>query len=1453
MLVRIGAMLERNITDAPRQPSPDWSLYPSASSADALKTGDFSFVTLSDDICLAARPPVNTKNLLLCASAVIHAVYTGNKMHFTRGEFQGFVDFCSQHTKPAKGVLLPISSVSTVMSKLLTVQFKRNLNVDIHVSRILAACANLYTHTLVDNPTPGIDYLIDTLLDYARTLCDDNGLSTLFGATDLGTLIPCSWLLTRDYLDRVWSKSGPSASTFLDDFLSLESSECSSDSVVCDSIECFVDAVVLESGNPCHLCQCAAVYRCLTCMNYFCNSINDSHLVLHAETFGHWSYSVAGVTVRCGRGHSDIRCFGASGGVRVCSISSELSPGAKYTSSAFPYLQIGTKSKAIDVDLYRRSVNNPDAAFEFSLTSPAAFHNNARDLVASGIPEKHSDVYILTAIPDKNNCYYFSGPGNLAISQTSSYVVDCADGSHSLRPELSMLRIDDRIAIHLPSVSGAVKLTLSTRRDLRIGLLASVTRSVPPVLSSLLLPPRDVAALPSYDTNHGLNESQKDALFALRHKSHGAIVGPPGSGKSSLIANFCSSSTNARILVVTLSHEAADNVFESAKRLCGSEARRYNPPDRVNDKPIRSTFLPRPGNDRIIFSTIASLPGVAYASLADIIIVDEASQVGDGDLAVLLAAIRNRCPRIFFVGDPMQNKPILGHAGVSPSHASLTCFMLSKTNLMLNVNYRSPQNLVENTSRCFYKGKLRSHRTDSGFLAYHKANSVPVAAKIVARDIDARSLDPAKCVLITHLNAHRLTFANEFENRSIAVRCITIDSSQGREYEHVFLYLPLGRPEFNSPARINVGTSRSKSSLVVLYHEKIQNIALGIDTSQSLESAPIRHQKPRSSPVIQSPNYINLHSRAEGIVMEDCVPGDDLGIGDPAGVFSVDFEAVTFYDKSVPSKLATAASEVSIFGPIGVGFAGGNGHPCKLNDNGSFERLKYNELHAAKQNTVARAQIDRVKEMRGQVAFHEVARSLKRRLAQQCAQNRVCCTIILFNGSLDRLFLPDIAAFGDFKCNCGKPANFAESHSYSCLECVKHPLSVVNPRIINIKMLGSLQVNHDKHCTFSCDGKSHDACFDARMTHCLFINAFSKTFFAQSEVKRPPMPEPKFAYIAQPPTIRLFDRSFFRAPGHPSADSRRNDFLFKSPACINGQAVRVRGPTACLYAGDGFACTRCAAYDEQNLMIKSACDIGWTFRTLVDNEASDAHNELKYLAACSSAKASKYLFNGGPVKYVFGSDGKFVGTYAACVEPTSLMHSAVVFADDLKDPIDQIGGIITALSVGGSLSMLLKPSNVLFPFLPLISCYFKNYYVCVAPSAQFSLSISFFERQQHQQQPHNSLFFLKDSIERNSVPNCNAGSPNFKSVAESQSALGEMWSLGGTYHQMLENTFKKIQKSLIPDFLKNLKQHSQKGHVSTHKIALKLSASLISPSLDSFVASLPSCNSSCLPSCPLYA
>ena len=325
------------------------------------------------------------------------------------------------------------------------------------------------------------------------------------------------------------------------------------------------------------------------------------------------------------------------------------------------------------------------------------------------------------------------------------------------------------------------------------------------------------------------------------------VHGAPGTGKSVAVIRELQEllrlpatgpTSLRRVLVTASSNEAVDRLAEEAMaQTLATSRKNAKPPQVLWTTPRGQKLLReggRPGRGRLVaFATLGSRNGSRLASIDfDAILVDEAGLVPEFELWGLL---RGSTRRLVLVGDHHQLRAVVRH----PSHGRSTMQRLVEAGYpceFLQKQYRMPPELCDFVSRHFYGGRLESCHSGlegkgvirvvaiEGGRESHIGTSYANEAEAnravaIAGTLLRQAAGSTTVAVLAPYAAQRDVVAARLQQEGGDAAVLTVDASQGREFDHVVLTTVRVGPRcgfWADPSRLLVALSRARCSVTVI-------------------------------------------------------------------------------------------------------------------------------------------------------------------------------------------------------------------------------------------------------------------------------------------------------------------------------------------------------------------------------------------------------------------------------------------------------------------------------------------------------------------------------------------------------------------------------------------------------------------------------------------------------------
>ena len=402
-----------------------------------------------------------------------------------------------------------------------------------------------------------------------------------------------------------------------------------------------------------------------------------------------------------------------------------------------------------------------------------------------------------------------------------------------------------------------------------------------------------------------LTETQTEAFaHALACRSYTTIKGPPGSGKTTVIAQIVREavSEGLRVLVTAQTHKAVNNVLSAVVKVDRQvPALKYGNPDMAVELPesvLRVASLadaPLPVEAGVVGAVLVAAAGFPErVEPFDLVLCDESSQVTLSLAACGLVTGR----RWVFVGDERQLPPVLtAPHGDDPCARSIFAHLYTRgTGHMLTQTFRLNKGLNAWVSREFYDGQLRADMRSSlrqlrltgpgqwralldparplviGMIDHHghhdeAPEEASVAAALVAelhavhglalRDVGVVAPFRAQNRLIR--SAVEAALNTTLERGEDDLLIDTVERAQGQEREVIIVSLTSSDPDYASTLagfllgdeRLNVAVSRARTKCVLLMSPQL--LAVRSENLDHLRLLNRLHRMVRELPVVDVP------------------------------------------------------------------------------------------------------------------------------------------------------------------------------------------------------------------------------------------------------------------------------------------------------------------------------------------------------------------------------------------------------------------------------------------------------------------------------------------------------------------------------------------------------------------------------------------------------------------------
>lgn len=261
----------------------------------------------------------------------------------------------------------------------------------------------------------------------------------------------------------------------------------------------------------------------------------------------------------------------------------------------------------------------------------------------------------------------------------------------------------------------------------------------------------------------GLHENIRNAILNNEPTPHVRVIhGPPGTGKTRLLAQIAASMSNGRILACAPTNVGAANLYSRILSFI-PDASLLMPPSRIpHGVPVTS----QDPSGRVVCSTISGRSGPILNDEAfEIVLVDEAAQCME---AWLWSLLRPEVHTIVMVGDTHQLPSMTSEEGVNFLHNRSMMERLLNNGYpseFLVEQHRMHPHIVQFPNASFYEGRLQTCYTP------HAASNLD-AYRVI--DVDG------SCVQI----------GTSFVNRDEVGACVKLEKDLRRVFDRVVVICP---------------------------------------------------------------------------------------------------------------------------------------------------------------------------------------------------------------------------------------------------------------------------------------------------------------------------------------------------------------------------------------------------------------------------------------------------------------------------------------------------------------------------------------------------------------------------------------------------------------------------------------------------------------------------------------
>ncbi|BBC54821.1 replicase polyprotein [Falcon coronavirus UAE-HKU27] len=699
-------------------------------------------------------------------------------------------EFCSQHTVLAehegKSYYLPYPDVSRILGACIFVDDVNKADPVQNLERYISLAIDAYPLTKVDPVKGKLFYL---LLDYIRILAQelqDGILDSFQSLTDMSYV---NNFVQESFYAQMYEQS--------------PTLQASGVCVVCAS------PTILRCGDcirrPLLCCVCAYQHvtqtthkRIIAINNYIC-SVDNCNEDNVEKLF------ISGTAIYC-ENHKPTLCIPIVANGTVFGIYRHMARGSDDI-EMFNELATSTYDT---VEPYKKANRAPLSLMLFAAETIKALEESIKKSYATATVR---DVYDQRFIKlqweqgkkpppiTKNHIftgYHFNKNGK---TQVGDYILTKTDGTDSY------------------TYRGTSTYRLQTGDVLVLMAHVVTPLSAPPVLAQT-----------NYVRKSLLPDTVGASFYVQHFKSYNdiamqkvtTVLGPPGTGKSTFAIGLAKYYPNARICYTASSHAAIDALCEKAiKTLPVGQCSRIVPTrttvECFQDFVVNNTIA------QYIFSTINALPDIK----CDIVVVDEVSMLTNYELSSVNARLVYN--HIVYVGDPYQlpsPRTMLTTGQLAPADYNVVTDIMVHTgaDVMLDMCYRCPREIVETVSKLVYNSKLKAAKPNSRQCFKTIINT---GSNDIAHEGQSAYNEPQLRFALAFRQYKRwenVTFISPYNAMNVKASMAgfstqTVDSSQGSEYDYVIFCVTTDSAHAVNMSRLNVALTRAKIGILVVFRQ----------------------------------------------------------------------------------------------------------------------------------------------------------------------------------------------------------------------------------------------------------------------------------------------------------------------------------------------------------------------------------------------------------------------------------------------------------------------------------------------------------------------------------------------------------------------------------------------------------------------------------------------------------
>lgn len=699
-------------------------------------------------------------------------------------------EFCSQHTVLAehegKSYYLPYPDVSRILGACIFVDDVNKADPVQNLERYISLAIDAYPLTKVDPVKGKLFYL---LLDYIRILAQelqDGILDSFQSLTDMSYV---NNFVQESFYAQMYEQS--------------PTLQASGVCVVCAS------PTILRCGDcirrPLLCCVCAYQHvtqtthkRIIAINNYIC-SVDNCNEDNVEKLF------ISGTAIYC-ENHKPTLCIPIVANGTVFGIYRHMARGSDDI-EMFNELATSTYDT---VEPYKKANRAPLSLMLFAAETIKALEESIKKSYATATVR---DVYDQRFIKlqwehgkkpppiTKNHIftgYHFNKNGK---TQVGDYILTKTDGTDSY------------------TYRGTSTYRLQTGDVLVLMAHVVTPLSAPPVLAQT-----------NYVRKSLLPDTVGASFYVQHFKSYNdiamqkvtTVLGPPGTGKSTFAIGLAKYYPNARICYTASSHAAIDALCEKAiKTLPVGQCSRIVPTRTTVE--CFQDFVVNNTTAQYIFSTINALPDIK----CDIVVVDEVSMLTNYELSSVNARLVYN--HIVYVGDPYQlpsPRTMLTTGQLAPADYNVVTDIMVHTgaDVMLDMCYRCPREIVETVSKLVYNSKLKAAKPNSRQCFKTIINT---GSSDIAHEGQSAYNEPQLRFALAFRQYKRwenVTFISPYNAMNVKASMAgfstqTVDSSQGSEYDYVIFCVTTDSAHAVNMSRLNVALTRAKIGILVVFRQ----------------------------------------------------------------------------------------------------------------------------------------------------------------------------------------------------------------------------------------------------------------------------------------------------------------------------------------------------------------------------------------------------------------------------------------------------------------------------------------------------------------------------------------------------------------------------------------------------------------------------------------------------------